>query len=133
MCSATCFKQHLASRVGNVQGCRNVLPGIVDYFQLEIDKGQDKRKATGALLLWCTQRSFRWTLLIALRLVSQCCSSSGCEHNWSTFALVHIKVRNQMSHKKLHKLVYVNYNLGLCLKDALWFTSVQGRKIQFIS
>jgi hypothetical protein len=51
----------------------------------------------------------------ALRIVSQCCSSSGCEKNWSTFALIHTKVRNRLSYKKLYKLVYVNYNLRIRL------------------
>ena len=51
-----------------------------------------------------------------MRLVSQCCSSSGCERNWSTFALLHIKDRNQLLHKKLNNLVYVNYNLHLRLE-----------------
>ena len=50
---------------------------------------------------------------LALRLVSQCASSSGCERNWSTFAFIHTKVRNRLSYKKLHKLVYVNYNLRI--------------------
>ena len=40
-------------------------------------------------------------------------SSSGCERNWSTFALVHTKLRNRLSYDKLHKLVYVHYNLKL--------------------
>ena len=52
-----------------------------------------------------------------MMLVSQCCSSSGCERNWSTFALLHTKVRNLLSHKKLNKLVYVNYNLRLRLDE----------------
>lgn len=47
----------------------------------------------------------------ALRIVSQCVSSSGCERNWSTFALVHTKIRNKLGYDKLHKLVYVHYNL----------------------
>ena len=47
----------------------------------------------------------------------QCCSFSGCERSWSTFALLHTKVRNRLSHKKLNKLVYVNYNLRLRLED----------------
>jgi hypothetical protein len=55
---------------------------------------------------------------LALRLVSQCVSSSGCEHNWSTFSLLHTKVRNRLTRKKLNKLVYVNYNLRLRLEDA---------------
>jgi hypothetical protein len=54
---------------------------------------------------------------LALRLVSQCISSSGCERNWSTFALLHTKVCNRLSHKKLNRLVYVNYNLRLRLAN----------------
>ncbi|CAM0152697.1 unnamed protein product [Urochloa decumbens] len=50
---------------------------------------------------------------VAHRIVSQCMSSSGCERNWSTFALVHTKLRNRLSHEKLHKLVFVHYNLKL--------------------
>jgi Cdc6-like AAA superfamily ATPase len=56
---------------------------------------------------------------LELRLVSQCCSSSGCERNWSTFALIHTKVHNNLSFMKLHKLVYVNYNLLIHLQDGL--------------
>jgi hypothetical protein len=52
---------------------------------------------------------------LALRLVSQCCSSSRCERNWSIFALIHTKVHNKLSYKKLHKFVYVNYNLHIRL------------------
>jgi len=50
---------------------------------------------------------------VARRIVSQCMSSSGCERNWSTFALVHTKLRNRLSYDKLHKLVFVHYNLKL--------------------
>jgi hypothetical protein len=55
---------------------------------------------------------------LSLRLVSQCCSIRGCERNWSTFALIHTKVCNQLSYKKLHKLVYVNYSIRICLCQA---------------
>ena len=54
----------------------------------------------------------------AMRLLSQCVSSSGCERNWSTFAFIHTKLRNRMGHKKLHKLVFVNYNLRLRIQRA---------------
>jgi hypothetical protein len=54
---------------------------------------------------------------LVLRIVPQCCSSNGCERNWSTFALIHTKVRNKLSYKKLHKLVYVNYNLRIHLRQ----------------
>ena len=50
---------------------------------------------------------------VARRIVSQCMSSSGCERNWSTFALVHTKLRNRLSYDKLHKLIFVHYNLKL--------------------
>jgi hypothetical protein len=50
---------------------------------------------------------------LAIRLVSQCASATGCERNWSTFALIHTKVRNRLTYEELHKLVYVNYNLRI--------------------
>ncbi|XP_047080349.1 uncharacterized protein LOC124691115 [Lolium rigidum] len=49
----------------------------------------------------------------ALRIVSQCVSSSGCERNWSNFALVHTKQRNRLLYGKLHKCVSVRYNLRI--------------------
>jgi hypothetical protein len=48
-----------------------------------------------------------------MRLVSQCASATECEQNWSTFAFIHTKVRNRLTYEKLHKLVYVNYNLRI--------------------
>ncbi|CAN6222289.1 unnamed protein product [Urochloa humidicola] len=54
---------------------------------------------------------------LAKLIVSQCMSSSGCERNWSTFALVHTKVRNKLSYEKLHKLVFVHYNLKLAIQQ----------------
>jgi hypothetical protein len=50
---------------------------------------------------------------LAMRLVSQCASATGCEWNWSTFAFIHTKVRNCLTYEKLHKLVYVNYDLRI--------------------
>lgn len=47
----------------------------------------------------------------AMRICSQCISSSGCERNWSAFALVHTKQRNRLLYDKLDKLVSVCYNL----------------------
>jgi hypothetical protein len=63
----------------------------------------------------------------ALRLVSQYCSSGGCERNWSTFALIHTKVCNQLSYEKLHKLVYVNYNLYIHLRQADLYKREEGQ------
>jgi hypothetical protein len=50
---------------------------------------------------------------LAIRLVSQCASAIGCERNWSIFAFIHTKGRNRLTYEKLHKLVYVNYNLRI--------------------
>jgi hypothetical protein len=36
---ATRFKQRLASRGGNEQGCRNVSSDVADYFLWKLDKG----------------------------------------------------------------------------------------------
>ncbi|XP_019166878.1 PREDICTED: uncharacterized protein LOC109162646 [Ipomoea nil] len=47
---------------------------------------------------------------LAMRITSLCCSSSGCESNWSTFEFIHTKKRNRLEHKRLNDLVYVQYN-----------------------
>jgi len=56
---------------------------------------------------------------VARHLLSRCAASSGCERNWSTFAYIHTKLRNRLSHQKLDKLVFVNYNLRLRLQRAI--------------
>ncbi|XLS90710.1 hypothetical protein HN51_066718, partial [Arachis hypogaea] len=48
-----------------------------------------------------------------IRVLSLTCSSSGCEHNWSAFKMVHTKRRNRLHQKKMNDLVYVMYNLKL--------------------
>ncbi|KAL4355706.1 hypothetical protein AHAS_Ahas09G0013500 [Arachis hypogaea] len=50
---------------------------------------------------------------LAIRVLSQTCSSSGCERNWSIFEHIHSKKRNRLEHQKLNDLVYVHYNLRL--------------------
>uniref|UniRef100_A0ACD6A3D0 Uncharacterized protein n=1 Tax=Avena sativa TaxID=4498 RepID=A0ACD6A3D0_AVESA len=55
----------------------------------------------------------------ALRIVSQCVSSSGCERNWSTFALIHTIVRNRLSFEKIHKMVFCHYNLRMRIRQIL--------------
>ena len=51
-----------------------------------------------------------------MKVLSQTSSSSGCERNWSTFALIHTKVRNRLSYRRLDQLVYVHYNMRLRVK-----------------
>jgi hypothetical protein len=55
----------------------------------------------------------------ALRIVSQCTSSSACERNWSLFALVHTQVRNRLGFERLHKLVFCHHNLGMRIREIL--------------
>ena len=49
----------------------------------------------------------------AIRVLSQTCSSSGCERNWSVFERIHTKKRNRLEQKRLNDLVFVQYNLRL--------------------
>eukprot|EP00253_Pinus_taeda_P027515 PITA_27515 len=49
----------------------------------------------------------------AIRILSQTCSATGCEHNWYVFERIHKKKRNHLEQKRLNDLVYVQYNLQL--------------------
>lgn len=71
-------------------------------------KDQDKKNP---LLWWGAYGGLAFELQsLAKRIMSLCCSSSGCERNWSTFSQIHTKKRNRLEHKRLNKLVYVSYN-----------------------
>ncbi|KAJ8749645.1 hypothetical protein K2173_026294 [Erythroxylum novogranatense] len=50
---------------------------------------------------------------IAVKILSQTSSSSGCERNWSVFERIHTKRRNRLEHQRLNDLVFVHYNLRL--------------------
>ena len=50
---------------------------------------------------------------LAVRILSQTCSASGFERNWSIFEHIHSKKRNRLEHQRLNDLVYVHYNLRL--------------------
>ncbi|KAJ1272699.1 hypothetical protein BS78_06G222800 [Paspalum vaginatum] len=50
---------------------------------------------------------------LALRVLSQTCSASACERNWSLFEHVHSKKRNRLEHQRLSDIVYVHCNLRL--------------------
>ncbi|XP_057864954.1 uncharacterized protein LOC131072720 [Cryptomeria japonica] len=50
---------------------------------------------------------------LAIRILSQPCSASSCECNWSVFEAIHTKKRNRLTQKRLNDLVYVQYNLLL--------------------
>lgn len=48
-----------------------------------------------------------------MRILSQTCSSFGCEHNWSMFDKTHIERHNRIAQKRLNDIIYVHYNLRL--------------------
>ncbi|KAF1894092.1 hypothetical protein Lal_00004011, partial [Lupinus albus] len=50
---------------------------------------------------------------LAVCVLSQTCSASGCERNWSVFEHIHTNKRNRLEHQKFNDLVFVRYNLRL--------------------
>nr|KYP34542.1 hypothetical protein KK1_044500 [Cajanus cajan] len=51
--------------------------------------------------------------IVAIKVLSLTCSSSGCERNWSTFEHIHSKKRSKLEHQKLQDLVFIKYNQAL--------------------
>ncbi|CAL0299742.1 unnamed protein product [Lupinus luteus] len=64
---------------------------------------------------WWSQFGFSAPMVsqLAIKILSQITSSSGCERNWSVFKRIHTRKRNKLEHKRLNDLVYVHCNLGL--------------------
>eukprot|EP00261_Vitis_vinifera_P039878 XP_019081121.1 PREDICTED: uncharacterized protein LOC109124050 [Vitis vinifera] len=54
---------------------------------------------------------------LAIKVLSQTASSTACERNWSTFALIHTKQRNRLAYSQLEQLVFCYYNMRLKLRD----------------
>lgn len=50
---------------------------------------------------------------IAIRILSQTCSSIGCEHNWSIYDQIHRQSCSRLAQKRLNDVMYVHYNLRL--------------------
>ncbi|XVF53464.1 hypothetical protein PTKIN_Ptkin05aG0101200 [Pterospermum kingtungense] len=50
---------------------------------------------------------------VAIRILSQVCSSFTFEKHWSTFQQIHSEKRNKIDKETLNDVVYVNYNLRL--------------------
>ena len=48
---------------------------------------------------------------------SQTTSSSTCERNWNTFALIHKKQRNRLTYPQLQQFVFCCYNMKLKLRN----------------
>ena len=56
---------------------------------------------------------------IAIRILSQPSSASGCERSWSMFEHIHLKRRNRLTVQRLNDLVFVHYNLRLRIRQIL--------------
>lgn len=50
---------------------------------------------------------------VAVRILSQACSASTFEKQWSTFQQIHSEKRNKIDKDTMNDLVYINYNLKL--------------------
>jgi hypothetical protein len=50
---------------------------------------------------------------LAVRVLSQCCSATGCEKNWDIFKYVHSMKLSRLERSRLHDIVFVRYNLKL--------------------
>lgn len=48
-----------------------------------------------------------------MRILSQVCSTSTTEKQWSTFQQIHSEKRNKIDKEALNDLIYINYNLKL--------------------
>ncbi|XP_057870855.2 uncharacterized protein LOC131077381 [Cryptomeria japonica] len=53
---------------------------------------------------------------IVVRVLSQPCSASRCERNWSVFESIHTKERNRLTQTWLNDLVFIRYNLRLRIR-----------------
>ncbi|XP_031278379.1 uncharacterized protein LOC116136849 [Pistacia vera] len=62
----------------------------------------------------------------AIRILSQPCSASSCERNWSAFEAAQKKKRNRLSHEMLDTLVYVRMNTMMMDK----FTSTMSHDLE---
>ncbi|KAG9446600.1 hypothetical protein H6P81_012728 [Aristolochia fimbriata] len=91
---------------------------ITEFVSAKADFGTELAVSTRTELdpaAWWQQHGINCLELqrIAVRILSQTCSSFGCEHNWSTFDQIHSQRRNRIAQKRLNDLMYVHYNLRL--------------------
>lgn len=63
---------------------------------------------------------------VAIRILSQVCSSFSFERHWSTFQQIHSEKRNKIDKETLNDLVYISYNLKLARTK-----SVEADPLQF--
>lgn len=74
-----------------------------------------KRESLLKPLFWWETYGYALPTLqkMALRIVAQDCSSGACERNWSSYSLIHTKIRNRLATRQLERLVYCRSNLHM--------------------
>lgn len=91
---------------------------ISDFCTAKADFGTDLAISTRTELnpaAWWQQHGINCLELqgIAVRILSQTCSSVGCDHNCSIFDQIYSRKHNRVSQKRLKDSIYVHYNLRL--------------------
>ncbi|XP_059632033.1 uncharacterized protein LOC132274713 [Cornus florida] len=91
---------------------------ISEFGSAKADFGTDLAISTRTELnpaAWWQQHGINCLELqrIAVRILSQTCSSFGCEHSWSIYDQIHSQRRNRLAQKRLNDFIYVHYNLRL--------------------
>ncbi|PKI68642.1 hypothetical protein CRG98_010922 [Punica granatum] len=91
---------------------------IPEFVSAKADFGTDLAISTRTELdpaSWWQQHGIRCLELrqIAIRILSQTCSSIGCEHSWSIYDQFHSRRHNSLSKKRWDDLTCVHYNLRL--------------------
>ncbi|KAL5782792.1 hypothetical protein ACOSP7_007821 [Xanthoceras sorbifolium] len=91
---------------------------ISDYSSAKADFGTELAISTRTELdpaAWWQQHGISCLELqqIAVRILSQTCSSIGCEHNWSIYDQIRSQRQSRVAQKRIDDLLYVHYNLRL--------------------
>ncbi|XP_075487023.1 uncharacterized protein LOC142526482 isoform X2 [Primulina tabacum] len=91
---------------------------ISDFGSAKADFGTDLAISTRSELdpaAWWQQHGINCLELqrIAVRILSQTCSSFGCEHNWSMHDRIYGDGHNRLVQTRLNESMYVHYNLRL--------------------
>ncbi|KAL0916506.1 hypothetical protein M5K25_014025 [Dendrobium thyrsiflorum] len=91
---------------------------ISDFILAKADFGTELALSTRAELdpaAWWQQHGISCLELqrIAIRILSQTCSSFGCEHTWSVLDHARSSKQNHMAQKRMDDITYVHYNLRL--------------------
>ncbi|XP_038723293.1 uncharacterized protein LOC120015140 [Tripterygium wilfordii] len=91
---------------------------ISDYSSAKADFGMELAITTRTELdpaAWWQQHGISCLELqrIAVHILSQTCSSIGCEHYWSIYDQIHSQRYSPLSQERVNDLMYVHYNLRL--------------------